>query len=121
MNSKFGRLLACALPFLLMSGVSLAATEAPASSVARSQGPEAPVPPTIADDQQGGPEPEVRIIQKGSEKIEEYRMNGKLYMVKVTPSVGVPYYLVDEDGSGKMRQVNPNRRIVIPQWVLLRF
>lgn len=77
-------------------------------------------PPTIGDDQ-GGPEPEVRIIQKGNNKIEEYRLNGKLYMVKVTPSIGAPYYLMDEDGSGQMRQIDPNRRIIIPRWVLLRF
>lgn len=80
-----------------------------------------PPPPTISEDQNSGPEPEVRIIQKGKDKIEEYRLNGKLYMVKVTPSIGIPYYLVDEDGSGNMRQIDPNRRIVIPHWVLLRF
>lgn len=82
---------------------------------------EVPPPPTVSDDQPVGAEPEVRIIQKGQDKIEEYRMNGQLYMVKITPAIGVPYYLMDEDGSGKMRQVDPNRRIVIPRWVLLRF
>ncbi|NDV13484.1 DUF2782 domain-containing protein [Crenobacter caeni] len=82
-----------------------------------------PPPPAIADGvvQPGAPEPEVRIIQKGSDKIEEYRINGLLYMIKVTPSIGVPYYLVDEDGSGNLKQIDPTRRVVIPQWVLMRF
>ncbi|KZE33497.1 uncharacterized protein DUF2782 [Crenobacter luteus] len=82
-----------------------------------------PLPPQVADDGSAEPEPEVRIIQKGEQKIEEYRINGKLYMIKVTPPVGAPYYLVDEDGSGQMqrRQIDPTRRVVIPRWVLYRF
>lgn len=87
--------------------------------------PAAPVPPppAIADGmiEGAGPEPEVRIIQKGADKIEEYRINGLLYMIKVTPSVGFPYYLVDDDGTGNLKQIDPARRIVIPQWVLMRF
>ncbi|MBV8048595.1 MAG: DUF2782 domain-containing protein [Paludibacterium sp.] len=82
---------------------------------------DAPPPPQVSDDQSAGPEPEVTIVQRGKDKIEEYRLNGKLYMVKVTPSIGVPYYLMDEDGNGAWRQVDPNRRIVIPHWVLFRF
>jgi hypothetical protein len=35
--------------------------------------------------------------------------------------VGFPYYLMDEEGNGSMKQVDPNRRIIIPQWVLKRF
>ncbi|QEL56790.1 DUF2782 domain-containing protein [Chromobacterium paludis] len=80
-----------------------------------------PPPPVITQDNAAEPEPEVRLIQKGDEKIEEYRLNGHLYMVKVTPSHGVPYYLVDDNGSGTMRQVDPATRIVIPRWVLVRF
>lgn len=109
MNTKLMLLALLALPVL--------ASAAPAASAPAT---DAAAPPTIGDSQ-SGPEPEVRIIQKGQDKIEEYRLNGKLYMVKVTPSIGVPYYLMDEDGSGTMRQVDPNRRIIIPRWVLLRF
>ena len=52
--------------------------------------------------------------------VEEYRVNNNLYMIKVTPSVGAPYYLVDEDGSGDMAwnrgasQFEEN----VPQWAL---
>jgi hypothetical protein len=32
-------------------------------------------------------------------------MNGKLYMLKVTPPHGVPYYMLDNNGDGSwMRQ-----------------
>lgn len=78
-------------------------------------------PPQVDDNQPAQPEPEVTIVQRGQDKIEEYRMNGQLYMIKVTPSIGLPYYLADEDGSGNMRKIDPNRRIVIPRWVLFRF
>ncbi|UTH75320.1 DUF2782 domain-containing protein [Chromobacterium sp. IIBBL 290-4] len=80
-----------------------------------------PPPPVITQDNAAEPEPEVRLIQKGDDKIEEYRLNGQLYMIKVTPSHGVPYYLIDDNGSGTMKQVDPNTRIVIPRWVLVRF
>lgn len=80
-----------------------------------------PPPPTISQDAAGTAEPEVRIIQRGDDKIEEYRLNGQLYMMKVTPAIGFPYYLMDEEGTGSMKQVDPNRRIIIPQWVLKRF
>lgn len=80
-------------------------------------------PPTVSDDGRATPEPEpeVRVIQKGDVTHEEYRVNGHLYMVKVTPKVGPPYYLVDEDGSGQMKEADPTNRIVMPRWVLLRF
>ena len=64
-----------------------------------------PPPPTIQESAAAQAEPEVRIIQKSGQKIEEYRMNGKLYAIKVTPKIGLPYYLVDEDGSGKMNRI----------------
>lgn len=47
-------------------------------------------------------EPDITIVRKGKKTIQEYRRNGKLYMVKVIPDVGLPYYLRDTDGDGKM-------------------
>ena len=46
-------------------------------------------------------EPEVNIIKQTDQTIEEYRIGGRLYMIKVTPKVGPPYYLVDDLGDGK--------------------
>ena len=74
-----------------------------------------------SDEQQGGPEPEVTIIQKHDAKYEEYRLNGRLYMVKVVPLVGPPYYFVDRDGDGLMESRISGRasQPQIPQWVIL--
>ncbi len=47
-------------------------------------------------------QPEVTIIRRGADVIEEYRVGGQLYMVKITPSKGLPYYLVDSDGDGSL-------------------
>jgi len=32
--------------------------------------------------------------------VEEYRIRGRLYMLKITPRVGRPYYLIDPRGDG---------------------
>jgi hypothetical protein len=82
------------------------------------------IPPPV---ESGQPmEPDVTIIRREKETVEEYRINNKLYMIKVTPIIGPAYYLTDTDGDGEMdsRQSdivkgpnNPN----IPQWVLYRW
>ena len=67
------------------------------------------------------PEPEVTITTKGTEIHEEYRLNGRLYMIKVTPEHGKPYYLVDPDGSGQFRRSDFEPHIAIPMWVIKRW
>jgi len=63
--------------------------------------PEAPKPPMPV---QSGEtlEPDITIIRKGKKTIQEYRRGGRLYMIKVIPDVGPPYYFIDNDGDGKM-------------------
>ena len=69
-------------------------------------------------------EPDGRIIRRDKDMIEEYRINNRLYMVKIKPSIGPAYYLVDTDGDGEM-DVRSNaiergaNSVKIPQWVLL--
>ena len=67
-------------------------------------------------------EPQVTIVKRGEDTIEEYRVNGELYMQKVTPPHGKPYYLVKEslDG-GWARMDGPGERLSIPQWVIFKF
>jgi len=69
----------------------------------------------------GQVEPEVTITTKGTEIHEEYRLNGRLYMIKVTPAKGKPYYLIDHEGSGQFRRSDFETRISIPTWVIKRF
>jgi len=66
---------------------------------------EQPLPPKVQDEQL---EPTVTIREEEGEQIEEYRYNGQVYMVKVTPRVGVPYYLVDTDGDGNL-ETSPSK------------
>src|SRR6185503_12012099 len=47
-------------------------------------------------------EPQVTILKRGTDTVEEYRIGGKLYMIKVIPARGVPYYMVDREGDGKL-------------------
>jgi len=59
-----------------------------------------PIPPKVQGDQI---QPEVRIRKDEDENvIEEYRLEGRVYMVKVTPRGGVPYYYLDDDGDGTL-------------------
>ena len=62
--------------------------------------PEVPLPSGGADEEDESLEPQVTIIRRGEDKIEEYRINGRLYMIKVTPRIGLPYYLIDNRGDG---------------------
>lgn len=63
--------------------------------------PEAPEPPLPV---QSGEtmEPDITIIRKGKKTIQEFRRGGRLYMIKVVPDIGPPYYFIDNDGDGKM-------------------
>lgn len=78
-----------------------------------------PPPPGVIDESL---EPQITIIQRGGDKIEEYRVSGKLYMVKVTPARGKPYYLVDERGDGRFTRLDHlDSGVRVPQWVIGTF
>ena len=67
-------------------------------------------------------EPQVTIIKRGEDTVEEYRINGRLYMVKVTPPHGVPYFLIDNKGDGTMaRQESLDSGLRVPMWVIHSF
>ena len=36
------------------------------------------------------------------DRVDEYRVQGQLHVVKVTPRRGAPYYLVDRNGDGRL-------------------
>lgn len=81
-----------------------------------------PPPPPPGYEPDPATEPQVTITKKGSDTIEEYRMGGELYMMKVTPSHGKSYYLVKETANGEwMRKEGPAEGMSIPQWVIFRF
>jgi hypothetical protein len=83
--------------------------------------PEAPpAPPGVASDPEL--EPQVTIIRREQETIEEYRVNGRLTMVKVTPRHGRPYYLVANGADGTfIRRDSLDTGLKVPLWVLFSF
>ncbi|MDH5535633.1 MAG: DUF2782 domain-containing protein [Betaproteobacteria bacterium] len=67
-------------------------------------------------------EPQVTILKRGTDTVEEYRIGGKLYMIKVTPPHGKPYYLIDERGDGRFsRQESFDTGTRPPMWVIKEF
>jgi hypothetical protein len=79
------------------------------------------IPPPALSNDQNADEPQITIVKKKGETIEEYRVNGQLYMMKVTPEHGVPYYLHKEDQEGAWINDGPNQPVVIPKWTIFRF
>lgn len=81
--------------------------------------PVVPPPPGMVDSPN---EPQVTIVKRGEDKVEEYRLNGKLYMMKVTPPHGKPYYLIDEQGNGAwVRRDVTDTGLRVPMWVIHTF
>lgn len=82
--------------------------------------PEPPPPPDALNE---ALEPQVTITRRGEDKVEEFRVSGKLYMLRVTPPHGVPYYLVDNTGDGSwVRQSGSlDSGLRVPMWVIGTF
>jgi len=81
-----------------------------------------PLPPPPVMDGTSDNEPEVTITKETEQTVEEYRAGGKLYMIKIIPKVGKPYYLVDDRGDGKFsRQESLDTGVRPPRWVIHRF
>ena len=116
---------------LIISNAAFAIDDAPPSlnkeeknftATKPSQNGVIPSLPDEAEDSRNIPQPEVRIIRKKNAVIEEYRVNGHLRFIKITPSVGSPYYMVDTDGDGVLETRNDNfANPPINQWILLEW
>lgn len=94
-----------------------------AESVPKADLPPLPPPPRLElIDDDTDLESQVTITKQTEQTVEEYRLGGKLYMIKITPKVGAPYYLVDERGDGKFaRQESLDSGIRPPRWVIHNF
>jgi len=92
-----------------------------------------PAPPVLAPhttspatvSQEYSLEPQVTIRSNEEAVVEEYRMNGRLYKIVVTPRIGLPYILIDHSGDGSFVPIDPTGLgtpgIAVPMWVIGTF
>jgi len=105
-----------AMAGLAMALSSGAFAESPQSVVA-------PPPPPVLESGEAL-EPEVTIREERRETVYEYRIAGKLVMVKVQPKGGFPpyyYYNQDDDPDLEHSQYHPQHAPNVNQWVLFRW
>ncbi len=110
------------LSLLLLSVLSLTAVAAQAAP--NNLEPIPPPPPLFDAGPEGAIEDDtpVTITKEVEQTVEEFRMGGKLYMIKITPKHGTPYYLIDDQGDGKFtRQESLDSGFRPPKWVIHRF
>jgi len=81
--------------------------------------PPAPPPQVAADPEL---QPQVTIIEQENETVEEFRVNGRLTMIKVTPKHGRPYFLVADRATGAfVRRDSLDSGLRVPLWLLYEF
>lgn len=84
--------------------------------------PAIPPPPPGMEAFDAALEPQVTIVKADKETREEFRIKGKLYMVKVTPAIGKVYYLVDQQGNGHFTEAEiGGPSVKPPMWILLNW
>ena len=113
--------LVCLLAAAPLAGL---AAEAPKQGASKPSAGAPPPPPlsetrsSSAPEPETGLEPEITITTRADVTYEEYRMHGKLYMIKVVPKHGKPYYLIDREGNGQFHGSDLEPTISIPNWVI---
>jgi hypothetical protein len=84
--------------------------------------PAVPPPPPEMEPFDAAMEPEVVIKKEPEQTIEEYRIKGHLYMIKVTPKHAPAYYLIDQKGDGSfVRSDNVGPVVQPPMWIIGTF
>jgi hypothetical protein len=107
---------------VLALALPIAAQTTPAGKPPNLQPVPEPPPPPPGYELDPALEPQITILKRGTDLVEEYRVAGKLYMIKVTPAHGVPYYMIDRQGDGKfVRDDTLGSNIRPPMWVIFSF
>ncbi|MDP1559662.1 MAG: DUF2782 domain-containing protein [Nitrosomonas sp.] len=110
--------------FLLLLSFTVTVTAQPDLPKDLQPLPELAEPPPLPPDLELDPElePQITIIQRGEDTIEEHRISGEIYMIKVIPRIGLPYYLVKNRGRGlHTHPGEPGSDVSPPMWKLLEF
>ncbi|MEO8161164.1 MAG: DUF2782 domain-containing protein [Arenimonas sp.] len=99
---------------LLLSLAGVVQAQAPATDK------DVPIPakqPPPATDE-NAPTVSIRAGANG-DRVEEYRQNGQVFMVRVTPRHGRAYYLYDDDHNGRMDRSDAEKNDISPvYWTL---
>ena len=108
--------------FVLVLGWTLCAAQSAPPPPKLEPLPEPPPPPSPPAAQTDPElEPQVTIIHREEETIEEFRVKGRLTMIKVTPRHGRPYYLVADSEGAFWRRDSLDSGLRVPMWVLFSF
>lgn len=107
------------LGFLLFSSCLYATEESQADLESL---PEVSEPPASVQNGETT-EPEITIVRQGKKTVQEFRRSGRLYMIKVIPDVGAPYYFLDTNGDGKLdvRSSDLDQGSRVNMWKLLEW
>lgn len=104
---------------LLLALVAHAVTAAEPAPPAAEK--EAAVPEKIPAKQSDEAAPSVRIrTRDNGDVVEEYRQGGIVTMVKVTPTRGKPYYIMDSNGDGRLDRADAEAAggVVPVSWII---
>ncbi len=92
----------------LISGLVMAQEETVNKVDPAAPPPIPPIPPKVPGEEL---EPTVTITEREGQRIEEYKQNGRTYMITITPVKGPPYYYLDEDGDGDLELRESDRKL----------
>ncbi|MBM3344505.1 MAG: DUF2782 domain-containing protein [Betaproteobacteria bacterium] len=114
-TTRFAKLSLLALAIALASPLAAAQQRPP-----NLQPVPEPPPPPRGYELDSAVQPEITIRKRGQEVVEEYRIGGRLYMMKITPpGGGTPYYLIDHTGDGRfIRESAQDPGVRPPMWVI---
>ncbi len=65
-------------------------------------------------------EGQVEIIAGEDKTVFEYRVNGRLLMIKIVPKLGATYYMVPADGQPHYESLDHKKKLY-PQFVIVEF
>jgi endonuclease YncB( thermonuclease family) len=105
------------LAMLLGAMANAAFSQQAATPAAADQAPPPAQRPDAVPEPGDLPTVKIRSIDNG-DTVEEYRVNGRLSMVKVRPRSGVPYLLIDANGDGRLDRKDSEGPVAPVYWTL---
>ena len=95
--------------------------EPAAEATPKAKAADAPIPEKVPAKESEGSGPTVSIrTRDNGDVVEEYREGGIVRMVKVTPTRGKPYYIMDNNGDGRLDRADAEAAggVVPVSWII---